>query len=80
MGAVSETLIFSLVDGGCLVLFLLYSRCFFSCEKLLVILYGLKNYITNCNTTGRSDTFYSTAKIHIITKKIIILNDKLAHM
>ncbi len=35
MGAVSETLIFSLVDGGCLVLFLLYSRCFFSCEKLL---------------------------------------------
>ena len=35
MDAVSETLIFSLVDGGCLVLFLLYSRCFFSCEKLL---------------------------------------------
>jgi len=35
MGAVSETLIFSLVDAGCLVLFLLYSRCFFSCEKLL---------------------------------------------
>ena len=35
MGTVSETLIFSLVDAGCLVLFLLYSRCFFSCEKLL---------------------------------------------
>jgi hypothetical protein len=35
MSAVSETLIFSLVDAGCLVLFLLYSRCFFSCEKLL---------------------------------------------
>jgi ABC-type uncharacterized transport system YnjBCD permease subunit len=35
MGAVSETLVFSLVDAGCLVLFLLYSRCFFSCEKLL---------------------------------------------
>ena len=35
MSAVNETLIFSLVDAGCLVLFLLYSRCFFSCEKLL---------------------------------------------
>ena len=35
LSAVSETLIFSLVDAGCLVLFLLYSRCFFSCEKLL---------------------------------------------
>jgi hypothetical protein len=35
LSAVSETLIFSLVDAGCLVLFLLYSRGFFSCEKLL---------------------------------------------
>ena len=35
MSVVSETLIFSLVDAGCLALFLFYSRCFFSCEKLL---------------------------------------------